>query len=381
MKPPHLYLALDVGTEAIKTAVFQSENNKIEIVDNQLLYLDVSAGFNGKELKLDVIKKEILDIVKSVRSRNKIDEGKIFLALPPDILKAKIKRISLKREKKDRKIDRKEETETFQYVASALKTKAAEDYSREAGILPNDLTFAEIQILETRIDGYIVEHLESFKGEGLEFLALVTFLPTIYFEEFNKFFHSLGFKDLKISHEIQNITKLIQKDQDSMFIDIGGEITLITLIKKGKIESFYELKSGGRVFSLALSQYLGMNIFEARILKEKYSDKLLSEETQRTIEEIFSPYIRYWFENLKNALRMIQTPLPSNIFIFGGGSRLPEVQKVLNDGGWGDIPFIFPPKVSFISTKDLKTINFRTKEIDGPIDIPVLLICLNYAGN
>jgi len=381
MKPTHLYLALDVGTEAIKAVVFKSENNKIEIVDNQLVYLDVSAGFNGKELRLDVVKKEILDILKGARNRNKIDEGKIYLSLPPDILKAKIKRIGLKREKKDRKIDRKEETEIFQYIASALKTKAAEDYSREAGILPNDLTFAEIQILETSIDGYIVEHVESFKGEGLEFLALVTFLPTIYFEEFNKFFHSLGFKDLKISHEIQNITKLVQKDQSGVFIDIGGEITLITLIKKGKIESFYELKSGGRVFSLALSQYLGMNIHEARILKEKYSDKLLSEETQRTIEEIFSPYIRYWFENLENALRMIQTPLPSDIFIFGGGSRLPEVQKVLNNGGWGDIPFIDPPKISFISTKDLKTINFRTKEIDGPISISVLLICLNYAGN
>jgi hypothetical protein len=133
---------------------------------------------------------------------------------------------------------------------------------------------------------------------------------------------------------------------------------------------------GGRVFTQSLSRSLGITEQEARILLERYSKRLLSIEIQERIRELVAKGQRDWFDNLKISLKKMSPKelLPSLIFLFGGGSLLPEVQEILEEGNWSDLLFISQPKVELVLPKDLKNIEDQTKSLNSPQDIPPLLI-------
>ena len=79
---------------------------------------------------------------------------------------------------------------------------------------------------------------------------------------------------------------------------------------------------------------------------QRYANKLLSPEAEKRIKGMFLEEKRTWYEDLKQSLS--REFFPSTIFLFGGGSLLPEIQEVLKENGI---------RVKFIYPKDLKDID------------------------
>jgi len=136
-----------------------------------------------------------------------------------------------------------------------------------------------------------------------------------------------------------------------------------------------EFEIAGSLFSSALSESLGITNDRARILKEDYSNKTLSEEVRRKIREILSPYAQKWFSALKAELKADNSLLPHNFFLFGGGSQLPEIEDIIENGEWKDIAFISQPEVKIILPKDLKNIQDKTQGLNSPREVSLLLLC------
>lgn len=378
MKSSVSFLAVDIGTEAIKALVFHRENKRIIVEDSCLCYFDYFRD-PGFDFRRESLRKGIAEAVDVLKSRNKLSNDKIFISLPPDICKGRIVKAVYNRADKDSLINKREAEEICRQVFEDARRKLLENYSRESGILPQDIIFLHQSIDEIKIDGYIVAGLQGFKGENLEMSILSSFLPKVYSNEFSVLFRTLGFKDLEITHEIQDIASLIGSGQDALFVDVGGSLTQIILVKNGKIEGFNELKDGGRTFSLAVSHNLGLNFDESRILKEKYAKEELTEGARSKLKEIFSTYLRAWFEGFTKILEYAQTSLPVDIFIFGGGSNLPEIKVMLSSGSWTRASFAFVPKVGFIPNERLRDIDILVQNFDKQINMRLLLICLEHA--
>lgn len=385
-KKEQFFLALDIGTETVKALIYKRENEKVIISGASLGYFDEFSVFDSKDFEVDVIKKAIFKTIEEVqqqankfptflpRVRDKRPEF-VLIGLPANILKGRVTFQSFTRERPTEIINKKEEEKIFEDVFIKSKKEISQKFAEKSGILPEDLHFSSLKVLEIKIDGYQVSALQGYEGKNLDFRILAVFLPKYYLENFGKIIDNLNLRVLKIVHQAEKLIDIPDnKSLDAIFLDIGGEITQIFLIRAGKLELIDEFEIGGKNFSQALSQSLGLNRGSARVLKEEYSREFLSAETKKRIREIFSRSLEDWFLNLKSKLSEKKVLTPPTIFLFGGGSLLPEIQEILEEGDWKDLPLTIRPKVKFIYPKDLKNIEDATKSLNSPQYIPPLLI-------
>jgi len=391
-KKDQYFLALDIGTKTVKALIFKKAGEKIIILGSSLESLELFGVFDSWSLQEDLIKKVILKTIQEARQNfasqslgGQTQKQKIwptFLGLSANILKSKISFQNFKRTKPKEKIQEKEKEKILKGVISCSQKEISQEIRQESGILTRDLRFLNLKILETKIDGYEVPQLPGFSGQNLEFRILNTFLLKYSLETIEKIFQDLNLKILQILSPVQNLPQVLgDKKIGGLFLDIGGEISQIILLRENKIHSIAEFPIGGEIFSQRLSETLGISLTEAEDLKIRYSKKLLTEEVRKRVKEIFYRDTQTWFNNLKLELKKTLLPqirglIPSVIFLCGGGSLLPEIEEILTDGDWEDLLFLRgQPKVKFLIPKDLENIEDRTKKLNSPQNIPSTLLC------
>ena len=400
-------LLIDVGTETVKALlfeehsffstlrcarVFEESGQKIKILGSSLEYFDRYGIFDSRDFETDVLKKAISRAIKNLGKGEEMNKS-VILGLPAHILKARVIRQSLKREEpKKIIIDEKEEKEIFQKVLEKAKRNICQIYSEQSGILPEDIQFINLKILEMKIDGYLVPAIQKYEGKTLDFIILATFLPNYYLKKIKNIIESLGLTIKAVIQNAQGLNSYINENTDKIFLDIGGTITQIFLVKGGALEKIDEFPMGGQIFSKAISEKLGLREAEARILKERYSKRELSKESSERIKEIIWFPSQVWFRNLKLKLKEMTArhPLPLNIILFGGGSQLPDVQDILKNGDWESVSSggkfevqIFCPEEKI--PEGIKTLNTRAKRrveknecsLNSPQEISLLL--MSYA--
>jgi cell division ATPase FtsA len=197
-----------------------------------------------------------------------------------------------------------------------------------------------------------------------------------YLEEIGNIFQTLGFEEKKVFHEVEGLIPYFEENPDGIFLDVGGEISQIFLVRDGRLENIDEFEIGGKFFSQILSEKLGLREQEARILKERYSKKELSKESSERIKEIFWPPTQDWFKNLKSKLKEIKSSslVWQNIILFGGGSQLADIKEILKEGNWEDFSIERKPNVKSLLPFDFKIIADKTKNLNNPQYTPSLLL-------
>lgn len=400
-----IFLALDIGTEAVKTLIFsigdakerkeKNEERKITILGAGLKYFERYDVFDGKNFEVDVIKRGIEEAIeqayqslffssaeKELKKRaQKQKKWQLFLTLSANILKGRIASSHFYRENPKKKISKKEERVINQRVSKLAQRTISQRFAKETGILVDDIHWVSLRTLGVKINGYPVSGLQGYDGRDLEFNILATFLPKYYLENIKRITKDLKLELSRVVHSAETLPEVFREGKDNgIFLDVGGEITQIFLVKAGKLQKVQEFKIGGKRFSQALSRTLGIDEENSRILKERYSNKLLSAETKERVKDILVQQQREWYEGLKSKIKEIKGRgvLSSAIFLFGGGSRLPEVREILEKEavvGEGELPDSETLKVRFIYPKDLKNIKDTTKNLNNPQYISPLLMC------
>lgn len=377
-KREEITLILDIGTEAIKALFLGKKDGKVNILRNSLEYFDSDGAFEGRSLEQDVLKRAILKTLQGLGFGNlKLKKNlSVIFGLPANILKAKVILQNLERDKSKKIIDEKEERNIFQRALEGAKGKICQIYGKSSGILPQDIRFINSKILEIKIDGYKVFGLRGYEGKNLDLAVLLTFLPEYYLKSFENICQSIGFINEKIIHEAEGLTSCFKENPDGIFLDVGGEISQILLVNRGRLKEIDEFDVGGKFFSRALSEKLGLRLPESRILKERYSEKELSKESSDRIKEFFYFPCENWFENLKLKLKKMNPEgfFPQDIILFGGGSQLPEISEILKKGNWADILFNAEPNIKTFKPAEFKIINDETKNLNNSQYTPSLLI-------
>jgi len=376
----HILIA-DIGTESIKTALIRQKKN--EIVAQKIVsgYLDEYNDYNGKDFGLNVVCKAVISSAKEVLDKLSVKPLIFCINLPITILKGAISRQTIDRDRPATVIDAREVSLICGKVSAKAQEEISQNYATDAGIMPEDIEFRTFKIVELKIDGYEVPHLQGFTGKTIEAKILATFLPKTAFGYLSKIVKSMGLGKLIITHEAQNLVRYIEQEKSGgIFLDIGGDVTQIFFAKNGKLEGIRELKSGSRAFSAAISYTLGINMVEARILKEKYVKKILSKDVESRIREIIIPFMTQWYEDLKGRIKETRIMMPSDVFVFGGGAEFPEIQDILASGNWGGFPMISAPQMKILYPKDIKKVEIPVNFGSDPRYTPISLICRNYAN-
>lgn len=375
------FLALDLGTEAIKGLLFEKVNGKITILKSSLQYFQPFGVFDSRFFETGLVKKTLSKTIEEITFQmdRKVRPKYTVLGLPANILKSQIFFKRLKRKNPKEKIQEKEAKSIINSILAKTQKDISQEFTQKTGILAKDIYFLDLKILEIKIDGYKVSQLLNFSGQDVDFRLISTFLLKYDLEKVKKDIQDLGFKILKIVDSAESLLSALgDKSLSGIFLDIGGKVSKIIIIKDGEIQRVSEFDGGGDDFSQILSQTLGISRAETEDLKVRYSKKNLSEGVRKRIKEIVLPTTKRWFNNLKGKLEEVQTSIgvfPPVIFIFGGGSILPEVQEVLNEGDWGGLSFLGKPTADLLLPKDLKNIEDKTQSLTSPQNIPSLLLC------
>jgi len=414
------FLVLDIGTEAVKALIFKKESRsgiankflparaggpakkkfKNIVLGSSVQYFEKYGVFNSNDFENDIFKNAILKALGEVYrnfiffSEKKDKKSKernwvkfpVIINLPASVFKARIFSVSFSRKGFGQlKISKKEEKDIYQQVFREAQEKISLKFSEECGILPVELKWTALKIIQTKIDGYSISGLSGYKGKDLIIKILAVFLPKDYFEKINKIGKELKLNILKIVHMAETLPFIFKGGKtNGIFIDVGGEISQIFLARSGFLEKIDEFKAGGKIFSRQLADGLGIDEETARTLKEKYSKKLLSPASAKRVKEIFHPARKIWYQHLKDKIKEINPEkfFPSNIFLFGGGSLLPEIKEVLRENqiiGLNDLsaqagfPISQPFNINFIEPGDLNNIEDAAGLMKSPKDIPILL--------
>jgi len=419
----NVFLCLDIGTEAVKAIVFKKErlrgkkNEKMIVLGNSKEYFKKYGVFDNTKFQKDILKEAILKTIKSVATEADtkkkfalfnpyLEDSKlntkykslnetILLNLPASSFKARVVSRLFKREDASKKISKIEAKAINQQITKDARTKVSKEFAQQFGILPQDIKIVSLKFLEKRIDGYPVPQLQDYKGKVLEFRILITFLPRNYLrsiteiikelsieagsifksgtrrtkETFNRDFDQFISEKVKIIYSYKNLPILNKVKDSTVFLDIGGEITQIFLVKKGNLYKISEFKIGGRAFSQSLSDSFGIEEDRARELKERYSKKLLNPESAERVREILESQKNAWLRSFKLEMRKINMGkiFPTDIFIFGGASQLPEIQKSLEKTR------NIAKEIKFILPKDFTNIEDKNKNLKTPQIVPCLL--------
>lgn len=394
-----IFLSLDVGTEAIKALVFEKNEGKIIILGQSLEYYDRFGIFDSRDFEIDIIKNAILKNIKNLAfllsergfKEESFYELPLAIGLSAKILKARIISQSKIREDAEKIINNQEELKIDQEIKEKAKKEFSQNFLKSAGILPEDLHFTSFKVLERKINGYRVSGLKGYGGKNIEFNILVVFLLKHYLKKFEEIFRSLGFKNFSFTHEIECLSVFLNEPSNSLFLDIGGEVTQIFRFRKGTLEQIDDFEIGGKFFTQAVMEKLGLSETLARDFKEKYIRREVSEETRERVGEIFRPKAQAWFQGLMAKLTKTKESsgkdnfngsfLPPNIFIFGGGSLLPEIEEILKKGNRQHFSFATSFEIKFIYPKDFKNVEDGTNRLKSPQNIPSLLICCDKIFN
>jgi len=199
------FLVLDIGTETVKALIFEKIGEKNTLLTASLEYFDDFDLFDNKNFEVEIIKKTISRAIQNLKVKEL--PGNVFLGLPAIILKGKILFQSFRREKRKEPINNKEAESIFQEVFKKTKRIISQQVTEESGILPKEIHFISLKILEIKIDGYEIPTLQGYNGENLVFRILIIFILKDHLENIERIARAFNFKNFKILHLAEGLSK------------------------------------------------------------------------------------------------------------------------------------------------------------------------------
>ena len=382
-------LAVDIGTEAVKVIAFEKKDGKVILLGRSLQYLDPFGVWDhGGSFESGTLQKYVGQAIKEAQTMAGREAKKAALALPPYILRARVQTVSVERERHHAHISDKEEKSLLRKISEDAKALIARDVAQDCDAAPPDVFFSGIKIVAITIDGYRVSSLHHFNGKKLEFTCLAFFSISAQSKK-TKFDAALSglAKQLKMParslhafHPAHYLNLFAQYLQDGIYVDIGGKCTQVFLLQNHRLCYASEFGTGATPFSDIIMKDMGFSRETARSFLEQYAAQSLSPEVASRIKQKFAPLARDWFSEFKNNLRRGTETFSPSIFIFGGGSLVPEIKEALDDGEWDDLVFVGSPRTTVLYPKDLPRRPEDSKNCaSSPQDVAPVFLC--YAQN
>src|SRR5581483_7205575 len=129
---------------------------------------------------------------------------------------------------------------------------------------------------------------------------------------------------------------------------------------------------GGRAFTRRIALALGISYEEAEARKLRHSEGLLPPDQEERISRLLTQDVEVLLQGLALCLEELARGerLPSNIYVCGGGSLLPELMIELTKNAWAEgLPFARPPRSRLLTPADITSLSDTTGQLQSPQDV------------
>lgn len=383
------YLALDIGTDLVKAIVFRidPETEKGIVVgigrEKQRpghmqagAISDISGVIKSCQMAIDTAQRKI--------GNKKIKQA--VLGIAGELVKGTTTTVHYERARPHDRISMPELKNIIQKIQWKAFERIRDQIEWEIG-QPIDVKLINAAVVDVRIDGYRVANPINFQGKSVSMSIFNAYAPMIHLGAVDMIAEELDLDVMSVVAEPYAVSSSVGHkdilDFSGIFIDIGGGTTDIAVVRNGGLEGTKMFALGGRAFTKRLARDLRITFEDAENLKIKYGQGLLSGQSAQQINQIIIQDCYVWLGGVELSLREFaeSDSLPSNIYLCGGGSALPEIKQVLMDSRWvKGLPFSKMPTVSFLQPRDVVYMLDQTGELNSPQDVTPLALANLMVG-
>jgi len=383
-------LALDIGTEFIKTVIVEVKGNKGIIKGIGKCQQKLGDMYQGAIMDIaSVIENSKVAIRRAEKMAGVIPE-QLILGIAGELVQGDTQTVMYTRKKPEDKIDLAELKNIVQKAQWKAYEEARNRIAEETGFSEIEIKLVNAAVVDMTIDAYKVSNPIGFQGKEVEVSIFNAFAPLVHFGALQTIAAELDMDLLAITVEPYAVARSLSfedgGDFSAIFIDIGGGTTDVAVVENGGVIGTKMFNLGGRVFTKRLAQSLNVSFQDAEQIKLAYSDDQLEKQSYKVVREAMKSDAEVWVSGIELSLNEFNNIdyLPSRILLCGGGANLPEIKEVLESAAWSkNLPFSAQPKVRLMNPKDLRSLEDETGLLKETSDItPMALanIAIDLAG-
>ena len=384
-------LALDIGTEFVKTLIFKIDNSLFKD-EEEKKGLVVGVG-RQRQLPNHMQAGAVADIngvaltcqraIEEASQMARLRPNRIVMGVAGEFIKGLTTNFVYQRSNPEEEIDLSELKNIIQKIQWKSLDQLRSQLAWETGQPEIEIRLVDALVNELRIDGCQVTNPLGFQGKEIFFSIFNVYAPLVQLRALESIAVKLNLELLSIIAEPYAMAKSFSFESKvgGLFIDVGGGTTDIALVRQGRVEGIKSLALAGQTFTKRLSQILDIGLTEAEEIKVKHANQQLSYSVQRKIREILERDIKIWSKGVELILEEFsQTEFfPPLISLCGGGSLLPGIKNILSreslQGEWlNKFPFSQKPKIRFIHSGQITDMVDQTGLLEGPESVTPLAL-------
>jgi cell division ATPase FtsA len=311
----NLYLVFDVGSSSVGGALCsRGADGTPKIITSVREPIVLEEGLEGEKLLANTAK--CLESVAAQIAKSGSPK-RIFLVLSSPWYSSQTRIIKL----------RKEFPFTFNAsLADELIKKETELFKQEH-FHPNQGTNLAVRLLELKniritLNGYETATPLNQKATELEMAIFVSMSGEETIKKFEEAVHQhFGVRNLEFcSFALASFTVVrdLHKKSDSfLLVDIGGEMTDVSMVKKNMLYESISFPLGRNYLIRGAASLLSCSLFEAESCISLFKDGHTAEETKKKIEPIITKVRVTWLQNFQKALADLSNDIsvPSTIYL------------------------------------------------------------------
>lgn len=294
---------LDIGYKSLKAVELRQSGKNFSLVG----YREIPIPENTVQKNSIVNKNEIIQALRDAVSSAKphrITLRKVCSALPASLTFTKI-----------------------------LKMPAMKPEELEKAIPYEVADFFPIPIIEMNLDWHVMNNSNA-AGPKAEMEILVVGAPKTLVKDYMEITSKAGLELLALETKPISTARAVLADdrsESAVLVDIGAEVTGISLADQGLIEITTIVQTGGNAITRDLAKALDASPEEAENIKISQKLELIKSDSKNTsIIKNLTPII----DEIKGSIKYFETRMKKNtkitqIILSGGGSQLHHLDKYL----------------------------------------------------
>ncbi|MDQ6792414.1 MAG: cell division protein FtsA [Candidatus Dormibacteraeota bacterium] len=370
------FTALDVGTELIKVLVVRRDGPVGHVLGVGREPQHPDAMENGAISNLDLVINACDRALEAAEDMAGTVPGQAVIGIAGELVKGFSSSIAYPRERPTVNVRESELRNMLQLVERRALREAQHLLELERSYGEVEARLVHSAITQVRMDGYPVTNPVGFQGRNLEVTVFNTFAPMTQVSAVETLAREL---DLEIAAMVAHPYALARAcaaddawEQGGVFVDVGGGTTDVALLRGGGVEGTRMFSLGGRAFTRRLAKELGLSYEEAEARKLRHAEGLLAPEQDVQVSRLLLADVEVQLRGLALCLRELARGegLPTNIYLCGGGSLLPELMNELRKNAWAEgLPFAREPNSRLLGPYEVSSLIDSTGQLTSAQDV------------
>lgn len=392
-----VFISLDIGTSYIKALLCKIRFGRVRVL-NLVRLKQVDGNMKGGMIMNLNSVSELCAEVKSLllEDSDKEDSPSMMITgIAGEMIFSEVLEVNYSRTDPESKINQEELTTVINKTIAQNEKHLLTAIYEKSGLKPDDLILLDIHVNEAFIGSYRVLNPLGFSGKEIQIRIFVTYAPKAHVTALESIASDLGLqmkKIVPIPYAISNgYINGTNENFSGIFIDIGAGTTDIAVTNDGAIIGTQMFAMGGNIFTREICQELGITTEEAELKKIIYSQNIdptikiskyidtsidlsMHKSEQIQIRRAFERKCRLWNSAVELSLSEFDelNKFPSNIYLSGGGSILPDIISNLRLHPWLDVlPFDRYPQVTHLTPENISNVDDPDKYLSDTDDVAV----------